>query len=199
MTWLIISTLVIGVVSGHYLPTYLVSSLDGVTTFALCLLIFGVGVDLGRERQVIACLKSKGFSALAIPLLVALGSIAGTAIYGFFSAISEVEAVAVGSAFGWYSLAGPLLSEIHSPRLGAVAFLANSLRELISILIIPLVAKRLGPWSAIAPSGAAAMDVTLPLVAKATDPENAVLAFISGAVLSLLVPIILPLIIQIAA
>ncbi|MBO8126363.1 MAG: lysine exporter LysO family protein [Firmicutes bacterium] len=196
MTWLILITLVVGIFSGPFLPESLVSSLDGITTFALCLLIFGIGIDLGRERQVLSCLRKEGVTALVIPLLVAVGSLAGTYLYSFFSTFSSTEAVAVGAGFGWYSLTGPLLSQLHSAKLGAVGFLANTFRELISIVIIPLVAKKLGHWAAIAPSGAAAMDVTLPLITRATDPETAVLAFVSGVVLSLLVPIVVPLIIQ---
>jgi len=178
------------------LPQTVVAVLDNITTIALCLLIFAVGVSLGRDRQILACLRAKGLSVVIIPLLIAVGSLVGTALYALVSRSPVGEAVAVGAGLGWYSLVGPLLSEMHSARLGAVAFLANSLREFISLLIIPVVAKRLGAWSAIAPSGAAAMDVTLPLIARETDPETAVMAFVSGTVLSLLVPFLVPVIVS---
>ncbi len=196
MTWIILGTLIVGVLTGGLLPDFVVPVLDNITTIALCLLIFGVGVGLGRDRQILACLRAKGLSVVIIPLLIAAGSLAGTAIYALLARVAVGEAVAVGAGLGWYSLVGPLLSELHSARLGAVAFLANSLREFISFLIIPIVAKRFGAWSAIAPSAAAAMDVTLPLIARETDPETAVMAFVSGTVLSLLVPLILPLIVS---
>ena len=173
MTWIILGTLVVGVATGGLLPQTVVAVLDNITTIALCLLIFAVGVSLGRDRQILACLRAKGLSVVIIPLLIAVGSLVGTALYALVSRSPVGEAVAVGAGLGWYSLVGPLLSEMHSARLGAVAFLANSLREFISLLIIPVVAKRLGAWSAIAPSRAAAMDVTLPLIARETDPATA--------------------------
>lgn len=196
MTRLIVITLALGVLTGPLLPQGVVAVLGDVTTIALGVMLFCVGVDLGRNRQILACLRSQGLATLVIPLLIAVGSIGGAVIFGLLVNFPLPQAMAVGSAFGWYSLVGPMLAEVHSPKLGAIAFLANALREFISLLIIPTVAKYCGPWSAIAPSGAAAMDVTLPVVARTTSPENSILAFLSGAVLSVLVPIILPLIIQ---
>lgn len=66
-------------------------------------------------------------------------------------------------------------------------------REIIALLSIPIIAKKLSYLTAIAPAGAASMDSTLPVIAEATDPETVVISFVNGAVLSSLVPILVPL------
>ena len=43
--------------------------------------------------------------------------------------------------------------------------------------------------------GAAAMDVCLPIVEKATRSDIAVYSFVSGVILSILVPVLVPVII----
>ena len=95
----------------------------------------------------------------------------------------------MASGFGWYSLSSVLIAQAHSPLLGALAFLANVLRELLAIILTPLVARWLGAVPAIAPGGATAMDVLLPVISRAAGREYAPLAFFSGAMLSLAVPL----------
>ncbi len=74
--------------------------------------------------------------------------------------------------------------------LGAIAFLTNVFREMITVILIPILAKRLNGYTAIAPAGATSMDTTLPLIAKATNPEIAIISFINGVILSSLVPVL---------
>ena len=76
-----------------------------------------------------------------------------------------------------------------------MAFLHNVMRELFSILFIPLVAKKIGYIETTGMPGAAAMDVCLPIVEKSTRSDIAVYSFVSGVILSTAVPIMVPLII----
>jgi uncharacterized membrane protein YbjE (DUF340 family) len=107
------------------------------------------------------------------------------------------EAMAVGAGFGWYSLSAVLITKIHSVELGSVAFLTNVFRELLTIISLPFVVKYIGKIPSIGPGGATTMDVTLPLIKKVAGEEIAVPAFISGVVLSSLVPILVPFILNI--
>ena len=77
----------------------------------------------------------------------------------------------------------------------AVSFLHNVMRELLSIVFIPLIAKKIGYIETTGMPGAAAMDVCLPIVEKSTRSDIAVYSFVSGVVLSILVPVFVPLII----
>jgi len=195
MTLKILLAVLFGGLTGFFWPQ-LSSYIDPlVTIFLLCMMFF-VGLDFGQDRELFSQLKKEGRTLIVYPILIAIGSLLGAFLIGFFLPIGVLESVACGSAFGWYSLSGPLLSKLVSEELGTIAFLANLLRELSTFLLIPL----LGQLSksrngikplAFAPGGATTMDSTLPVVARVAGPKTALAAFISGTVLSMLVPFML--------
>ena len=196
MTYIIIASVILGILIGlFFLPESLITFMDKITTYALAALLFGVGVDLGKNKEIFEQLKSLGWQILALPFLIAVGSILGAVIIGFFLGLSSNEAAAVGAGFGWYSLSGVILSKLHSVELGSIAFLANVFRELITIISLPFIVKYFGKLTGIAPGGATTMDVTLPVIKKTAGDETVIPAFFSGAVLSILVPILVPFLI----
>jgi uncharacterized membrane protein YbjE (DUF340 family) len=81
-------------------------------------------------------------------------------------------------------------------ELGSLAFLSNVFRELLTIIILPFVVKYLGRITSIAPGGATTMDVTLPIIKETAGEETVIPAFVSGAILSILVPILVPFLIS---
>lgn len=95
----------------------------------------------------------------------------------------------------WYSLSAIMITP-YSKELSVLAFLTNVCREVFAIVLIPLVAKYIGSEEAIAPSGATAMDTTLPIISKATDARTAIIAFITGFILTLSVPILVTLLLS---
>jgi len=128
--------------------------------------------------------------------LVAAGSLIGAVALGLLGGVVPGEAALVGAGFGWYSLSAVLIAQGYDLTLGTLALLTNVFREFLAILLIPAVARRLGKAAAVAPGGATAMDVTLPIIAAHTDSQTAILAFYSGTVLSALVPVVIPFILQ---
>ena len=168
------------------LPVSVLPLLTSLTTWVLGLLLLAVGLDLGQSAGIFAGLKQLGLRALLLPLAVIVGSIAGALLLVLaWDILPWNEAAALASGFGWYSLSSVLLSELHSPLLGALAFAANVFRELIAVVITPILAKTLGPLPAIGPAGATAMDVLLPVISRSTGKKYVPLAFFTGAVLSL--------------
>ncbi|MGM0498884.1 MAG: lysine exporter LysO family protein [Bacillota bacterium] len=194
MTILIFSSVVIGILAGYFLlnggETVF---LDSITNYSLAVLLFGVGIDIGASREIIEDLRIMGWKLIVIPILIAVGSILGAVMTGLIFNFSAGESAAVGAGFGWYSLSGVLISKLHSAELGSLAFLTNVFRELMTVMVLPLVAKYFGSLASIAPGGATTMDVTLPLVKESGGEAVVIPAFISGAVLSTLVPILVPL------
>ncbi len=183
----------VGIAAGYWLlPEVMGPYLNPITTTSLYLLLFGIGIDLGRQREVWGKLWSMGWKVLLLPVLVALGSLAGAALSGLILGLPFNESTAIGAGFGWYSLSGVLIAEIYHVETGALAFMTNVARELLTFLSVPLVARYIGRFSAVAPGGATTMDTTLPLITKATDADMAVIAFINGSVLSTLVPLLVP-------
>ena len=198
LTIIIVISVIIGIVLGitvlknSYLPT-----IEIITTYALAALLFGVGVDIGLNKEAFYELKVLGFKILLIPILIVLGTLLGTYLASFVLNMVAKEAMAVGAGFGWYSLSAVLITKIHSVELGSVAFLTNVFRELLTIISLPFVVKYIGKIPSIGPGGATTMDVTLPLIKKVSGEEIAIPAFISGVVLSSLVPILVPFILNI--
>lgn len=194
MTILIFASVVIGILAGYFLLNGGEQGwIDLLTNYSLAVLLFGVGIDIGASREIIEDLRLMGWKLIVIPILIALGSLVGAVLSGAVFGFAAGESAAVGAGFGWYSLSGVLISKLHSAELGSLAFLTNVFRELLTVMILPLVARYFGGLAAIAPGGATTMDVTLPLVKEAGGEAVVIPAFVSGAVLSTLVPILVPL------
>lgn len=196
MTWKILTSLAAGVLYGLVLQVQNGELLGLVSDLALAALLFTVGFSLGEDRDLWKKVKGLPRISLAVPFLVALGSILGAVFAGLLCSIEPGEAALVGAGFGWYSLSAVLIAQSYDLTLGTLALLTNIFREILAILLIPTVAERLGKAAAVAPGGATAMDVTLPIVAANTDAQTAILAFYSGTVLSILVPIVIPFLVQ---
>lgn len=136
-----------------------------------------------------------GFKILLVPMAIIIGSIVGGIAGGVLLKMPFNEAGAVGSGMGWYTLSSMLLAN-YSTELSALAFLSNVIREIIALISIPLIAKYVGNLEAIAPGGATTMDTSLPVVSASTNSETAIVAFISGVICTMSVPVILPIILK---
>lgn len=197
MSFSIILTVIAGILSGLFIfPDAFAKHIGLIIDIGLCLLLFFVGMDIGRNKEILNQIKSKGYKILLIPFGVAVGSIVGSILGGFALGLPINESSAIGAGFGWYSLSAIVLSK-YSAEIGALAFITNVCREVIALISIPYIAKYIGKLEAIAPAGATAMDTSLPIISKATDGNTAVISFITGVVLSTLVPILVPILISI--
>lgn len=193
MTGLILLALVAGILVGlTVFPQAAPANLTGLTNMALYFTLFSVGLDLGLNRDVWRQIFRLGWYVLLAPLGVAVGSIAAGMIVGRLFGWNWLEGGAVGAGFGWYSLSGVLITQLHGVALGTIAFLTNVLREVLSILLVPVLAHRVGVLSLVAPGGATTMDTTLPLIASAGPPGAAMVGLVNGVSLSALVPVLVP-------
>lgn len=188
-TAVLLTVVLVGFALGLTVAKGLLPLFTEAAVWLLGLLLLGVGLDLGQAGQVFSALRQLGPKIILVPLGILIGSLAGGILTALVWKLAWREGAAVASGFGWYSLSSVIIAEAHSPVLGALAFLANVFRELIAIIITPLVARRLGPLTAVAPGGATTMDVLLPVITKSAGPEYAPLAFFSGALLSMAVPL----------
>lgn len=197
MTISILLSVISGIAFGLFIfPQSYIFSIGIIVDIGLCALLFFVGIDIGRNKDILHQIKQTGIKVLLVPLMVAVGSILGSIVGGELLNLPFNESSAVGAGFGWYSLSAIELSK-YSAETGALAFITNVCREIIAILTIPFVAKYIGTLEAIAPAGATAMDTSLPVISKSTDGNTAIISFITGLTLSVLVPILVPLLISI--
>lgn len=190
MTLLVVISVTAGMLAGRYLvdPAWL-APVEGWITMALVLLLATVGFELGSDRRAFIKAWQNRKRLLTLPWVVAAASLAGAGAAGFLARFSLHEALAAGAGFGWYSLSGVLVGREFGAEAGAVAFLANLMRELSVLMLAPYLARRAGGGGLVGAAGATAMDSTLPSIVKAAGGQVAVAAFVSGAALSVLAPI----------
>ena len=142
---MIIGSLTFGIIIGFVWNEYILEDLIGnFIKFGLCALLFFVGFEFGVRGNFIESLKLAGPYAVIVPVGVILGTFAGSVVISFFMPISIRESLAIGSGFGWYSLAPSIMMDKGYVMAGTISFMHNIMRELIGILAIPLVAKKVG-------------------------------------------------------
>ncbi|RUT79697.1 lysine exporter LysO family protein [Ancylomarina longa] len=195
---IILGFFVLGLFLGlsKFLPDFIMES--DFSMYALYLLMFLVGIGIGADRSSWKVIKETNIKIILVPLCVVIGSLLGVAAVSIFlPQIHLKEALAVGAGFGYYSLSSIFITQISGETLGVVALLSNILREIITLLATPIFVKYFGKLAGIACGGATAMDTTLPIISKYSGKEWAIISVFSGIVLTILVPFLVPFILEI--
>lgn len=164
-----------------------------ILSFELSVLLIFVGIDMGLSGQVLENFKQVGLRVLLIPLSIIVGSLVGAFVTGLILPLGLKESMAIGAGLGWYSLGPAIMMDGGMVTGGAISFLHNLMREFFSLLLVPVVAKKIGYVEAVALPGSTAMDVCLPVVVRSTNGNIAVYSFVSGVILSAAVPALVSL------
>ncbi|MEA1975298.1 MAG: lysine exporter LysO family protein [Bacillota bacterium] len=189
LTITIIIAVILGLFSGHFfISPNEIENINLISSYLLILLLFSVGLDLGSSKDTFKGIFKKGKMLFILTSAVMLGTFSGGLIAGWISNIEYNASLAISAGFGWYSLAPVILNEIANAEIAAISFLTNIFREIYAIILIPILAKYINYFTALAPGGATSMDTTLPIVSQATDANHSVISFLNGAILTLLVP-----------
>lgn len=186
MIILILTALVIGIIFG-YIDIARIPYLDFLTTFTVAAMVFFIGIDIGSNKKVLQDLKKKGLKILLLPLGIAFGSILFSLFAVLFTKLNAFEVMSIGAGLGYYSLSSIIIANMSYPALGVVAFLSNIIREVLTIVLTPLLVK-IDSLSPVASGGATAMDTTLGVIKKYTNDEVAFVSVISGVILTALIP-----------
>ena len=154
-------------------------------------MLWSVGLDMGLSGTILTYLKEAGLRVLLFPVAVILGTtVAGVIISMIFSELSVAESLAIGYGFGWYTFAPISIANAGFMMASAIAFLSNVIRELGGIVLVPLLAKKIGYIEVATLPGVASMDVCLPIVERATRQDIVVYSFIIGFSEGVLVPVL---------
>lgn len=180
---LILVALLVGYVLGRQVATPQGWGADLIEVF-LVLLLFEVGWQVRLTREALRHLPVPLVSAAASALVVAL---VATWAVGYPLRVS----LAIVSAFGWYSLAGPYVTQAVGPALGLVAFLTNFLRENFTMVGAPALGRMAGGEGISGAGGATSMDTTLYFASRYGGQDAAALALATGTILTLLAPLLL--------
>lgn len=166
------------------------SIIDGDLTFyALCALLLCVGIGIGSDRNIVTKFKSLDVRMALLPLGTALGTFAGSLVVSFIlSGRSLLDCLAVGSGFGYYSLSSIFITEYKGAELGTIALLANIIREMITLLLSPVLAKVFGPLAPISSGGVTSMDTTLPIIMASSGEQYSAVSIFHGFILDFSIP-----------
>lgn len=202
MTWLILIFVVLGIFAGYFLVRVYIPDVDGfnekagnIMTAGLTLLLGVIGFQMGLAGTVVEQLKLIGFRVLIFPVSVLIGTAVMGVLISLLLPLTLRESLAVSFGFGWYTFAPVAISNAGHVIASAVSFMHNVFREMGGIVLIPLLAKKIGYIEVTSLPGVAAMDIGLTLVEKATRPDIIVYSFAIGMSQSLLVPLLVPLVI----
>ena len=190
LTVIIVVFMALGIFAGYlFLPDGFIAVSGHLLTVSLCVLLVFIGIDIGTEGTLLDNFRSAGWRVIAFPLANILSMIVGSAAACLVLPISLQDSLCIGSGFAWYSLAPVMLAE-YSLRVSAISFMHNVFREVLGILLVPVVAKRIGYIECYCLPGSTSMDVCLPVIERATSADVAVYSFINGAMLSMSVPVL---------
>ncbi len=180
-----------GVLLGYagWIPGFVIDTNPG--KYALYALMFLVGVSIGADHRSLSLIREGGFRLFLIPVATISGTFAGVLLMAnFIGGVSLREGLAVGAGFGYYSLSSIMITQMHSEALGVVALLSNVIREIITLVMAPLMVLWFGKLAPISAAGATSMDTTLPIITSAAGKEFAIIALFHGIVLTILVPLL---------
>ena len=187
---------IVGILLGYFIKSYINFDISLLIQFGLYLLLFFIGIDIGKNDNILNDLKKLNKKVLFLPFITIISSLAGGAVASMLLSLSIGESVAISAGMGWYSFSAIELSKV-SVELGGIAFLANIFRELLAIFFIPVIAKKIGSFESVSIAGATAMDSVLPIINKSNPAEISIISFYSGLIISIVVPILIPILVNI--
>ena len=165
-----------------------------ISFYTLCALMFCVGVGIGSDPQTLRNFRSLSPRLMLLPAGTIVGTLAGAAVVSLLlTHRSTGDCLAVGAGFGYYSLSSIFITEYKGAELGTVALLANIIREILTLLLAPLLARRFGPLAPIAAGGATTMDTTLPVITQASGQQFVIVSIYHGFLVDFSVPFLVTL------
>ena len=191
---IIVGFFVLGALCGvyHLIPYDFTQS--KLSFYALCALMFSVGVSVGNDPQTLRNFRSLNPRLIFLPVMTILGTLAGCAVVCLFlSHRSVTDCMAVGAGFGYYSLSSIFITEYKGPELGTIALLSNITREIITLLFAPLLVRWFGNLAPISAGGATTMDTTLPIITRYSGQSFVVVSIFHGFVVDFSVPFLVTL------
>ena len=185
------SGIIIGILQPYSL-TWVTQSSEWI----LLLLLFFIGIQLRNSgltlKQIV--LNKRGTIIAAV---VVVSCWIGGILAALTLNVPILQGLAMSSGFGWYSLSGILMGDAYGPIWGGSSFIIELTRELIALVLIPMLINR-RPCTTIGYAGATAMDFTLPVIQNIGGVRCVPIAIVSGFILSLFVPIFMLLFVSLS-
>lgn len=186
---IIVGFFLLGTLCGmfHLLPSDL--SQSNISFYALCALMFSVGISIGNDPQTLRNFRSLNPRLVLLPVATILGTLSAAALVSLILPHrSASECMAIGSGMGYYSLSSIFITQYKGPELGTLALLSNILREIMTLLCAPLLARWFGNLAPISAGGATTMDTTLPIITRTAGQQFVIVSIFHGFITDFSVP-----------
>lgn len=186
---IIVGFFVLGIIVGlcDVIPDSFVNS--DVSYYALCCLMFCVGISIGCDTSVLKSFKEVNPRLMMLPIMTILGTLAGCAAVSILLGHRQfTDCLAIGSGFGYYSLSSIFITQYRGAELGTIALLTNISREILTLLCAPLLAKYFGRLAPISVGGATTMDTTLPIITRYSGESFIIVSIFHGFCVDFSVP-----------
>ena len=171
---------------------------DGnASMYVLYALMVQVGMSIGSDKKLKEILAGMKPGLLLLPLGTIVGTLLFVAVASFgIAGMDLADTLAVGAGFGYYSLSSVLITEINgasagaavAAQLGTVALMSNIMREVITLLLAPVIYKVFGRLAPISAGGATSMDSTLPVITAVCGKELVFVSIFHGVLVDFSVP-----------
>ena len=188
---ILILTLITGWLTGLLTHVAYVSSIVEAELIALAGVI---GLSSSRVMS-IKSLIAGGRIGVQASVSAILGSLLSGLILSYALGIRLNVSLAIALGMGWYTFTGPMVALYAGPYYGLLAFLSNFLREQLTFILVPFIPG--SPQALISIGGATSMDDTLPVYVSVLGKDYSIASISSGLLLTILVPIVVPLILTI--
>lgn len=185
---IVVGFFIIGLLGGieKMVPSWL---LDGDVSFvALCGLLLFVGLGIGLNPEMKKEVRSLSTRMALLPVVTIIGSWLGVLLIWTVLHRTLSDCMAINSGFAYYSLSSIFITEYRGAELGTIALLANIIREMLTLLGAPLMARWFGPLAPISVGGATTMDTTLPILSQTLGQRYIALSIYHGFVVDFTVP-----------
>lgn len=169
-------------------PLTIISQIINILLFIL-LFVIGHQMRVGGVALKDAIFNKTGFK---LAMVIIVSSLLAGVIAALILGLPIGHGLMLSSGFGWYTLSSILDSRIVNQEFGTTAFFIDFSRELLAIIFLPSLG-RYFPVSMVGYCGGTAMDFSLPIIKQNLHQNCVILAISSGMILSLAVPVLIPL------
>ena len=144
-----------GIFCGTFANTTISTYCEKLPQFLLYALVIQVGLNLGANAELGKMVKDIRFSSLLLPFFTIIGTLVFSAAASLLLTSWNIyDCMAVGSGFAYYSLSSLLIVQLKeasagieiASQLGAIALLANIIREMLALFGAPLYASFFGKF-----------------------------------------------------
>ena len=157
-----------GIFCGTFANTTISTYCEKLPQFLLYALVIQVGLNLGANAELGKMVKDIRFSSLLLPFFTIIGTLVFSAAASLLLTSWNIyDCMAVGSGFAYYSLSSLLIVQLKeasagieiASQLGAIALLANIIREMLALFGAPLYASFFGKFAPVSVAGINSMFV----------------------------------------